>query len=126
MTEATHHRKPRVNRSEVLRARVEPELVEAVEQLRESNHISTESEMVRLLIRRGVLAVAQQGQAAPRQQEALNREQYAERAAAHMEALGTLLERIESHDAEGAVMLAEGMRKTMTAYARDLKKRVGK
>ena len=118
---------PRTNRSSVLKARVEPELVEAVEQLRVGNHISTESEMVRLLIRRGILAVTKSGDQPVRDQpQALNREQYAERAAALVEALGDLLQRIESHDAEGALLLSQGLSKTMTAYTTGLKKRVAK
>lgn len=112
----------RTNRSEVLRARVEPDLAEAVRQLQKGNDIANESDMVRLLIRRGITSVV--GMETPKPKQPLNREQYAERSAALVEALGDLLHRVESHDADGAVLLADGLAKTTGAYARDLKKRV--
>lgn len=90
-------------KSEVLRARVEPELVQAVEQLRVGNGLSSQGEMVRLLVRRGIRAVAQESDKPLR--EPLSREEYAQRAAGFMEALSDLISRVESHDREGAALL---------------------
>jgi aspartate/methionine/tyrosine aminotransferase len=104
-----------------LAARVEPELVEAVEQLREGNGIESQSDMVRLLIRRGVKAVVDGDNPAAVKQP-LNREQYAERAQALMEALSDLLARVESHDPEGAILLAGAARDAFTRYEKALKR----
>jgi ribonuclease D len=104
-----------------LAARVEPELVEAVEQLRTGNGIESQSDMVRLLIRRGVRAVADEDR--PRTvKQPLNQEQYAERAQALMEALSDLFARVESHDPEGALLLAGDARSAFTQYEKTLKK----
>ncbi len=108
-------------KTEVLRARVEPELVEAVEQLRAGNGLSSQGEMVRLLVRRGIRAVAQEAETPLR--EPLSREEYAQRAAGLMEALSDLLARVESHDAEGALLLAGAVREAAVSYEKTLKKR---
>lgn len=46
-------------KSETLIVRLEPELLAAVEQVRVGNQVPSKSETARLLIRRGILAVAQ-------------------------------------------------------------------
>jgi hypothetical protein len=113
-------------RSETLRARVEPQLVEAVRQLRAGNpDVSSDSEMVRLLIRRGIHQVMSETRPQPTMTP-LDRPEYANRAAGFMEALGDLLVRMESHDPGGALVLATGLQKSLTSYTRDLAKRTHK
>lgn len=109
------------DKTEVLRARVEPDLVRAVEQLQRGNNIRSQGEMVRLLIRRGIRAVAEEQDR--RLPPALSRDEYAQRAAGFMEALSDLLARIEAHDQDGAVLLAGAIRSAAVAYEADLTKR---
>lgn len=107
-------------KTEVLRARVEPELVAAVERLREQNNVASQGEMVRLLIREGVKSVLE----IPRPTgPALPRIEYANQAEVLMNALSDLIVRIELHDPAGAQLLAEAVAKSSTAYARELKRK---
>jgi len=111
-------------RTHVLRARVEPGLAAAVEQLNEQNPgVGSTSEMVRLLIRRGILAVHDKNDTPTL--EALTPAQYAERAAGLMQAMSDLLARIERDDPIGAVTLARGIAKSTSAYSDNLSARYG-
>lgn len=107
----------------MLRARVEPQLAEAVEQLQRGNGIRSQGEMVRLLVRRGIRAVAEEQQrplGPP-----LTRHDYQQRAYGFMEALSDLIARVETHDPAGAVSLAEAVRTAAFRYEQDLKARHG-
>lgn len=102
--------------------KLEPELDEALRQLMEGNGITSRGEMARLLLRRGILAVAQDAGQLPQppvERPPLTTAQAAERGAYVVEQLSDLLARLETTDPVGAVVLARGVERAARGWADD-------
>lgn len=102
---------------EIVRLRLSPTLRRDVATYQETAGLKNTSEALRNLITEGVNAQdGPQFRSKPR----LSRPQYAERAAGLVDALGDLLQQVERHDPQGALLLCQGMLKAMDQYHRDL------
>jgi len=95
-------------RTKILRARVEPELAAAVQQVRAANQDESTSETIRTLLHVGLHSAV----AAARAERALERpmikrSQLAERSRAHVDAILNLFVEVTRYDAAGALAAAK-------------------
>lgn len=96
-------------RTKMVAFRVEPELLEAIEEQRRGNKIESQSEMIRLLIRGGIRAVVEdQGNSEPRLPAN-------DVVLVHVDALNDVLEQVRQRDPRAAIQLAAG---AATAFGR--------
>lgn len=110
--------------TETVRARIEPELKDAIQRLKERDSLTPESRLIRNLIEDGLRVAAARDEGLPVQRPRLTREKVAIRAEVHMETLSDLLAQTEMHDPEGAVMLADLIADSTARYAAALRQRV--
>lgn len=111
-------------RTAVLRARVETHVAEAVESLVAQNpDVDSTSEMVRLLIRKGLHAVHTENQQRAIPDLSTVRQEYAQKVEWIMTMLSDVIAEIERTDAEGALLLARGIVKSSDYYSKDLARR---
>jgi hypothetical protein len=117
--------RPRTGERLVVSTRLEPNEVEAVEQLRIGNDVATQAEMIRLLVRQGIRAVTSRSDERPSMspKPALTTEQSLERSAGLMEALSDLIARVEVDDPETAQRMADGVARSSAVYAHELRRR---
>jgi len=98
--------------TETLVVRFEPDVIEAIEKLRVGNEVKNTSEMVRLLVRRGIQLVER----APGDRPVLTREQAAQRAGGLMQAMSDLLSDLGAHDQEAALLVGRGARNAFDGW----------
>lgn len=110
---------PNTRQARQVNVRLDERMEAAVTTLKRRQGLS-DTAATRELVTLGVAALT-----SPTPLPNLTRDEYARRAASLMELLSDLLARVESHDPEGAVLLAGAVREAAVSYEKTLKKRHG-
>lgn len=111
---------PNTRDARQVNVRLDETMEDAVEKVKREQHCS-DTAAARYLLQLGVGALA-----SPRELPPLTRQEYADRARFVMELLSDLIARVESHDSEGAVLLAGAVRSAAVEYEAALKTRYDK